>query len=54
MQKAALFAIAAVIDLVLAGYLYQDGRIFLPLVLVVGAVCFTVAAVGSVMKARGA
>jgi hypothetical protein len=54
MPKWLLFAIAAVIDLVLAGYFYQGGRVFLPLILVVGAVCFTVAAVGSVMKARRA
>ena len=49
-----MFAIAAVIDLVLAGYLYQDGRVFLPLILAVGAVCFAAAAVGNAMKARRA
>jgi hypothetical protein len=54
MPKAALFAIAAVIDLVLAVYLYQDGRVFLPLILGVGAMCFTLAAIGTAMKARRA
>ena len=52
MQKAGLFAIAAVIDLALAGYLYRDGRVFLPLILGFGAVCFAAAAVGSAMKGR--
>lgn len=54
MQKAGLFAIAAVIDLVLAGYLYLDGRVFLPLILVIGGLCFIAAAVGTAMKARRA
>lgn len=54
MQKAALFAVAAVIDLIVAAVMYQGGRLFLPLILVVGAVCFTAAAVGSAMKARRA
>ena len=54
MQKAGLFAVAAVIDLVLAVYLYRDGRVFLPLILVVGAVCFVAAAIGNAMKVRRA
>ena len=54
MQKAGLFAIAAVADLIVAVVMYQGGRLFLPLILGVGAVCFTVAAVGSAMKARRA
>lgn len=54
MQKAVLLAVAAAADLIVAAYLYQDGRVLLPLILVVGAVCFTSAAVGSAMKARRA
>jgi hypothetical protein len=54
MPKWVLFAVAAVINLVLAVYLYQDGRVFLPLILVIGGLCFIAAAVGSAMKARRA
>ena len=50
MPKWVLFAIAAVGDLIVAAFLYQGGRVILPLILAVGAVCFTVAAVGSAMK----
>ena len=54
MQKAVVFAVAAVVDLALAAYLYQDGRVVLPLILGIGAICFTIAAIGSAMKARRA
>ena len=54
MQKAALFAIAAAADLIVAVLFYQSGRVFLPLILIVGAVCFAAAAVGNAMKARRA
>jgi len=54
MQKAALLAIAAACDLVVAAVLYRGVRVFLPLILVVGGLCFIAAAVGSAMKARGA
>jgi hypothetical protein len=54
MQKAALFAIAAACDLIVAALLYQSGRVFLPLILVVGGLCFIAAAVGNAMKARRA
>ena len=54
MPKWVLFAIAAVGDLIVAAFLYQGGRVSLPLILAVGGVCFIVAAVGSAMKTRGA
>ena len=52
MRKAALLAIAAACDLTAAVLLYQSGRVFLPLILVVGGLCFIAAAVGAAMKAR--
>ena len=50
MQKAVMFAIAAAVDLIVAAYLYQGGRVVLPLILAVGGLCFVVAAAGSAMK----
>ena len=52
MPKWLLFAIAAVGDLVVAAFLYQSGRVMLPLILAVGGLCFVVASVGSAMKGR--
>jgi hypothetical protein len=50
MPKWVLFAIAAVGDLIVAAFLYQGGRVVLPLILTVAGLCFVVAAVGSAMK----
>ena len=52
MPKAAMFAIAAVGDLIIAFILYQGGRVVLPLILAVAGLCFVAAAVGSAVKGR--
>ena len=50
MPKAAMFAIAAAGDLIIAAFLYRGGRVVLPLILTVAGLCFVIAAVGSAMK----
>lgn len=52
MPKSVLYGVAALADLVIAFIAYQSGRIVIPLLLVLAALGFAAAAIGSAMQSR--
>lgn len=53
MSKTLLYTLAMIADLAFAILAYRNGRIVIPIVLVFAAVCFAVAAIGSVLGKGG-
>jgi hypothetical protein len=46
MPKWLMYALAAAVNLLVTAFLFRTGRMFLPMVLGLGGLCFAVAAVG--------
>ena len=53
MPKWTLYALLAVVDLVAAGYFFSNGRVVLPAILTLAALCFVFATLGELRKNRG-
>jgi hypothetical protein len=53
MSKTALYTLAMIGDLGLAYFFYQNGRTVIPIILVFAALCFAIAAIGSVLGKGG-
>ncbi|MDQ3665355.1 MAG: hypothetical protein M3410_01940 [Acidobacteriota bacterium] len=53
MPKWLLASLAAIVNIVIAVIAYRSGRVLIPAVLVIAAVCFIIAAAGSARGTRG-
>ena len=52
MPKWFLYVVLAVVDLVAAWYFFSNGRVVLPAILTLAALCFVAATIGEIMKKR--
>lgn len=53
MSKPLLYTLAMIGDLGLAFFFYHNGRTVIPIILVFAALCFAIAAIGSVLGKGG-